>query len=85
MSEDELIKAIKSFPAGSAGGSDGLWPQHLKDMIGPATDSSQQTLPPALMSLKDLVLNDNTPASIRPYFFGATLIALEMEGGKFDQ
>ena len=38
-------------------------------MIGPTTDSSRQ------------ILLGNTPVSIRPYFFAANLIALEMKGG----
>ena len=32
-SDEDIIKAIRSFPNGSAGGPDGLRPQHLKDMI----------------------------------------------------
>ena len=82
VSEDEIINAIKAFPAGCAGGPDGLQPQHLKDMIGPAAESSRQILLPALMCFTELVLNGNTPASIRPYFFGATLIALEKKGAE---
>jgi len=31
--ESDIADAIKSFPAGSAGGLDGLRPQHLKDMV----------------------------------------------------
>ncbi len=31
---EEVAKAIRSFPSGSAGGPDGLHPQHLKVMIG---------------------------------------------------
>ena len=34
VSEDQVAKAILSFPCGSAGGPDGLRPQHLKDIIG---------------------------------------------------
>ena len=32
--EEAVATAIRSFPNGSAGGPDGLSPQHLKDMIG---------------------------------------------------
>ena len=76
-----MIRAINSFPAGSAGGPDGLWPQHFKDLIAPGADDSRQALVPALVSFTELVLNGKTPASIRPFFFGATLIALEKKGG----
>ena len=33
VSEDEVARAICSFPCGSTGGRDALRPQHLKDMI----------------------------------------------------
>ena len=33
VSEREVAKALHSFPWGSAGGPDGLRPQHLLDMI----------------------------------------------------
>jgi hypothetical protein len=32
VSSDQVLGAIRSFPPGSAGGPDGLRPQHLKDM-----------------------------------------------------
>ena len=33
ISTPEVLRTIQSFPAGSAGGPDGLRPQHLKDLI----------------------------------------------------
>ena len=36
FTEEDVKRAIISFPAGSAGGLDGLRPQHLKDLIGPS-------------------------------------------------
>ncbi|GAU96967.1 hypothetical protein RvY_08331 [Ramazzottius varieornatus] len=33
---EEILAAVKSFPNGSAGGVDGLRPQHLKDMLSGA-------------------------------------------------
>ena len=81
VSGDDMIRAINSFPAGSAGGPDGLQPQHFKDLIAPGADDSRQALVPALVSFTELVLNGKTPAFIRPFFFGATLIALEKKGG----
>ena len=77
----EIIHAINSFPAGSSECPDGLKPQHLKDMITPTTDSSQQIFLQALVFFTEMVLNGNTPVSIRPYFFGANLIALEKKVG----
>ena len=68
MSEEEIINVIRSFPNGSAGGPDGLRPQHLKDMIRPTT-----ALVSALAQFVTLVLAGKTPLSIRPFFFGASL------------
>ena len=33
MNEDDVRKAVLSFPAGSALGPDSLCPQHLRDMV----------------------------------------------------
>ena len=33
VDEDDVRKAVLSFPAGSAGGPDSLRPQHLRDMV----------------------------------------------------
>ena len=37
----DVRKAIISFPNGSAGGPDGLRPQHLKDLTGPSVPCAQ--------------------------------------------
>jgi len=34
VTDEEIARAILSFPKGLAGGPDGLKPQHLKDMTG---------------------------------------------------
>ena len=72
---------IRSFPVGSAGGPDGLRPQHLKDLIGPSSEGGGHALLSALASFLSLVLSGRTPLSIRPYFFGANLCALEKKDG----
>ena len=66
---------------GSAGGPDGLRPQHLKDMISASANSGGEALIEALSSFISLILSGQTPIAIRPYFFGASLIALEKKGG----
>ena len=48
VSEEEVVRAIRSFPNDSAGGPDGLRPQHLKDMTGPITNGGAQALISAL-------------------------------------
>ena len=82
VSEVEVSSAICSFPCGSAGGPDGLRPQHLKDMV--SSGPSEPHLSPllsALASFSDLVLKGEVPPSVRPYFFGARLLALDKNGG----
>ena len=66
---------------GSAGGPDGLRPQYLKDMISASANSGGEALIEALSSFISLILSGQTPIAIRPYFFGASLIALEKKGG----
>ena len=71
------MKAIKSFTPGSAGGPDGLRPQHLSDMVGPQGG----TLLDALTELMSLVLSGGVPEQVRPFFFGATLYAFAKKDG----
>ena len=79
ISEEDVAQAIRSFPKSSAGGPDGLRPQHLKDML--SDQISNHVLLPALASFVQLVLEGRTPSSIRPLFFGANLTALHKKGG----
>jgi len=79
VDEGEVIQAIRSFKRGSAGGPDGLRPQHLKDMI--SVLDCCQVLVPALTAFVHLVLEGKTPPSIRPFFFGANLTALQKKDG----
>ena len=80
MSVEEVAKAIRSFPNGSAGGPDGLRPQHLKDMVGLSTTGRGHSLLSALATFLSLVLAGKTPPSFFPYF-GANLIALQKKDG----
>ena len=81
VSEEEVARAVRSFPNGSAGGPDGLRPQHLKDMIGPSAGVGGSLLLRALTSFINLTLAGQTPEPVRPLFFGANLVALEKKGG----
>ena len=82
VSIDDVARVIRYFPNGSAGGPDGLRPQHLKDMTNSsnALDPSLELLS-ALAAFSTLVLEGKTPLPIRPFFFGATLIDLEKKEG----
>eukprot|EP00731_Ephydatia_muelleri_P031243 Em0022g757a len=42
VTSDEIVRAIQSFPCGSAGGTDGLRPQHLKDMVSLSAHSEKK-------------------------------------------
>ena len=79
VTEGEILQAIRSFPRGSAGGPDGLRPQHLKDMI--SGNGSCHVLVTALASFVQLLLEGRTPTSVRPFFFGANLTALRKKQG----
>ena len=81
MSPEEVARAIRSFPCGSAGGPDGLRPQHLKDMIGSEEEGGGPQLLRALTSFTNLMLEGKASPNACPYFFGASLIALEKDGG----
>ena len=84
ISEEEVARsrAIRSFPNGSAGGPDGLRPQHLKkDLTGPSAGNGGKSLLTALSLFSSLVIQGKVPTYIRPFFFGANLIALEKKDG----
>jgi len=81
VTDQEVIAAIKSFPKGSAGGIDGLRPQHLKDLIGGLKDESSNRLIKALTSLMTLLLKGDVPSDICPILYGATLTALKKKCG----
>ena len=54
-----IKKAIQSFPNGSAGGPDGLRPQHLKDLLLGAPEDHPLLV--AITGLTNLQLEGNTP------------------------
>ena len=77
ITSKDVLKAVKSFTPGSAGGPDGLRPQHLADMVGPQGG----TLLDALTELMSLILSGGVPDEVRPTFFGATLFAFAKKDG----
>ena len=70
VSMENVANAIRSFPNGSAGGPDGLRPQHLKDMTGPSTEGGGHTLLFAIAPFLTLVLEGKTPTFIWPHSIG---------------
>ena len=73
--------AIRSFPCWSAGGPDGLRPQHIKDMIGFTSGESGVNLLQSLSSFVGFVLCGEVLASVRPCFFGANSVAFNKSDG----
>ena len=74
VEESDVRRAVLSFPPGSAGGPDGIRPQHIRDMLlcreaGPDFLS-------ALTAFVNLVLAGGCPADVASVFFGGRLIAL---------
>ena len=73
VSVEEVSRAIRSFPCGSAGGPDGLRPQHLKDMTSTSAKGGGPLLLEALTAFVNLVLEGKTPAPVHHFFFCASL------------
>ncbi len=73
------MKAILSFPKGSAGGPDGLRPQHVYDLVkcadaGPALLS-------AITRFVNMLLRGQCAREATPIIFGANLTALVKKSG----
>ena len=81
LSEQQVQNAIQSFPGGSAGGCDLLLPQHLKDMINRKSGEQGVNLLRAVTRLCNKTLKGDIPEHIRPYWFGASLIAFSKPDG----
>ena len=77
VTDRDIKAAIRGFGPGSAGGRDGLRPQHLKDM----TESSGGLLCQSLADFANLVLEGGVPLAVRPAFFGATLLPFTKKDG----
>lgn len=81
VKEIDTLKAIMSFPGGSAGGVDGITPQHLKDLISKVAGEAGSTLLKELTSLANLMLSGKVPTDIVPVLYGANLCALLKKDG----
>ena len=76
VSSSVVLEAISSFPAGSAGGPDGLRPQHLKDMVYSPSCDGYAELISTLTDFVNMVLAGRVTPAARPFFFGASLVGL---------
>ena len=69
VSETDVRKAVMSFPAGSSGGPDGLWPQHLKDLLNNC--EARVDLLMALTAFVNMALAGRYPSVLAPIFSAA--------------
>ena len=79
VTESEVRRAVLSFPSGSAGGPDGLRPQHVRDLIL-CRESGPEFLR-SLTAFTNTVLSGGCPSNIAPIFFGGRLLALNKKSG----
>ena len=81
VSEEEVASAIRAFPRGSAGGPDGIRPQHLLDLTSNSAERGGKDLLHALTAFANFVLRGDILQAVKPVFFGATLIPLRKKDG----
>ena len=79
VTEQDVASAIRSFPAGSAAGPDGLRPQHLLDLI--TCKEAGQELVSAITALTNLLLEGRCPAEVATILFCGRLFALQKKSG----
>jgi len=79
MTEEEVIRAVRSFPTGSAGGPDGIRPQHILEMVSCRESGSE--LRSALTGFVNYLLQGHIHPQVSPMLFGGKLIALEKKSG----
>ena len=80
-SEFFVHKALLSFPSGSSARLDGISPQILKDLTAKSNGQTGLNFLRALTNLKNAILEEKVPSELRPYLYGAKLIALKKPDG----
>jgi len=78
ISYEQVREAIRSFPASSSGGYDGLSPRHLRDCL--AGDNSGELLQSLALFVEEIV-NGRLPSFALKYFNGASLTAFQKKSG----
>src|SRR6218665_3585173 len=73
-SEKEVADAVRSFPAGSAGGPDGLRPQHLLDSLNNQKSSAEFL--EFLTGFINVLLRGECPKGMRKIMCGGSVFAL---------
>ena len=83
VSEQEVKHAVKSFPPGSAGGPDGLRPQHITDLVSCRDNGS--SLLTIITAFVNMLLKGQCATEVIPFLFGANLTALTRSQEEFAQ
>ena len=78
VSSEDVIKTLRTFPAGSSGGPDGLTAQHVTDLLAGAPDEQLKT---NLTDFVNIVLQGELPTLVNEILFGGRLIALQTKDG----
>ena len=78
VSPEDVLRNLKTFPAVSSSGSDGLTAQHLSDLLAGALDEQFKT---NLTDFVNVVLQGDLPTEAREILFGGRLIALQKKDG----
>ena len=81
-SEFIVHKSLLFFPNGSSAGLDDFSPQILKNLTAKSNRQTGLNFLKALTNLVNVILEGKVPFELRPYVFGAKLIALKkLDGG----
>ena len=79
VADRNVAKTIRSFPAGSAGGPDGLRPRHLLDLVN--CKSAGHKLLSAITMFVNMLLEGKCHPDVIPILFGGNLTALVKKTG----
>ena len=81
ISDQDVLRALKSFPSGSAPGPSSLQANHLKEaVLCPSPDRAAQAIR-ALSGVVRLLVAGRTPQEVIPHLCGATLLTCEKKSG----
>jgi len=79
---EDVIKAMRSFPNGSAGGRDGFWPQYYVDFLSCPVAVHCDGLVKSFTSYHNMCLSGKVPSSVAPFLASAPLVpTLKSKGG----
>ena len=81
VTAQQVTAAVYSFRSGSAGGLDGLTPQHLKDLLSSGAGEAGESLLRELTALINLMLSGGVDGAVIDILYGANLCALRKKDG----